>query len=272
MAMKKTIFFLILICLTGMAKADWPVGKKRLMITPSFSYFYTSRVFDSTGRIKASPNNDQFISKTLGIYGLAGLSRRLDLIFNIPISNITAKNIYVKESKTGVGDAMFGFAYHTPSNNLKSFFTMKALVILPVYSNVSAPYMGYGSKGARVAANYSFSPRKRSFAVIEGGYARYFDEKDGPNQYSLDLTYGKELANGFLLSFSYSHLSSVSDNKAFSTNLNINKDYMYGKISCAFGKKISRTITPYIQTFYTLYGRNAGQGFGGSVFVALKIP
>jgi hypothetical protein len=272
MVMKKTIFFLILICLTSMAKADWPVGKKRLMITPSFSYFYTSRVFDSTGRIKTSANGDQFISKTLGLYGLAGMSRRLDLIFNIPISNIIAKNIYVKESKTGIGDAMFGIAYHTPSNNLKSFFTMKALVILPVYSNVSAPYMGYGSKGARVAANYSFSPKKRSFAVIEGAYARYFDDKDGPNQYSLDLTYGKELSNGFLLSFSYNHLSSVSDNKSFSTNLNFNKDFMYGKISCAFGKKVSRTITPYIQTFYTLYGRNAGQGFGGSVFVALKIP
>lgn len=270
--MKKTILIIILISLAGMAKADWPVGKKRLMITPSFSYFYTGRVFDSTGKIRSSVNNDQFISKTLGLYGLAGMSRRLDFIFNVPISNITAKNIYVKESKTGIGDAMFGFAFHTPSNSLKSFFTMKALVILPVYSNVSAPYMGYGSKGARVAANYSFSPKKRTFAVIEGAYARYFDDKDGPNQYSLDLTYGKELSNGFLLSFSYNHLSSVSDNKAFSTNLNFNKDYMYGKISCALGKKVSRTITPYIQTFYTLYGRNAGQGFGGSVFVALKIP
>jgi hypothetical protein len=81
---------------------------------------------------------------------------------------------------------MFGFAYHTPSNNLKSFFTMKASAIIPVYSNVSAPYMGHGSKGATsCSANCSFSPRRRSFAAVEGGYARYFDEKDGPDQYSV---------------------------------------------------------------------------------------
>jgi hypothetical protein len=41
----------------------------------------------------------------------------------------------------------------------------------------------------------------------------------------------------------------VSDNKAFSTNLNINKDYMYGKISCALVKKLAEQLRHIFKPF-----------------------
>lgn len=266
------IILLLLSCFSNTARADWPVGKKRLNLTPSFTYYSTSRIYDADGKIKLSDNNGKFLSKTFALYGVAGLSRRVDLIFNVPISFVTASDIYQKERKTGVGDVTVGFAYHTPSKDLKSFFTTKALLILPVYSNVTTPYLGYGSKGIQLAANYSFNPKKKTYIVMEGTYARYFNEKDGPNQYGLNLNYGIELPKSQIVSFSFNHLTSSSADKTFSSNLNINKDFMFGKISGAYGKKISRTITPFVQLFYTIYGRNSGQGLGGTMFVSIKLP
>ncbi len=272
MAIKKLLTLLLLICFTNIVKADWPVGKKRMILTPSLTYFNSNRLFDSTGRIRSSANGDQFSYTTLGIYGVTGITRSLDFVFNVPISNFVTKNIYVKESKTGVGDVMFGLAYHTPSKDLKKFFTLKGMLIVPVYSNLRTPYMGYGSKGILLGANYSFSPKKGSFFIGEANYTRYFDDEDGPNQYALNLTYGKELNNGYMVSYAFNHISSVSDNKTFSTNLNINKDFMVGKVSAAIGKKISRNVTPYFQAFYLIYGRNSGQGFGITFMLNIKIP
>ncbi|MBY0481590.1 MAG: hypothetical protein K2Q21_09555 [Chitinophagaceae bacterium] len=270
--MKKTIILLILFCFSNFAKADWPVGKKRTNLTPSFTYYYTDRVFGADGKVRVSANGDKFTSKMLGLYGVSGLSRRVDLVYNIPISMITAQNIFEKNTKTGVGDVSVGLAYHTPSKDLKSFFTVKGQLIIPMYSNTSIPHLGYGSMGAQISANYSFSPKKGSYLVAEGAYSRYFGQIDGPNQYLFNLTYGKELSNALLISITYNNLISVSADKTFSTNLNANKDFTIGKLSGAIGKKISRTVTPYLQTYYTIYGRNSGLGFGFSFFVMIKIP
>ncbi len=270
--MKKSIILLLLFSLSNLAKADWPVGKKRTNLTPSFTYYYTNRIFGADGKVRASPNGDKFTSKTLNFYGVTGLSRRLDLIYNVPIAFITAQNIFVKNTKIGIADVWVGLAYHTPSQDLKSFFTVKGQLIIPMYSNTNIPHLGYGSLGAQIAANYSFSPKKGSYLVAEGVYTRYFAQQDGPNQYLLNLTYGKELASAMLITFTFNNLISVSADKTFSNNLNANKDFTIGKLSGAIGKKISRTVTPYFQTYYTIYGRNSGLGFGCSLFVSIKIP
>jgi len=127
--------------------------------------------------------------------------------------------------------------------------------MVPLYSNTHTPYLGYGSKGALLAANYSFSPHKSQFTVLEATLARYFDYSDGPTQYGFNWSYGFELPRYQSLTFGFNHLSSTSSNKLFSTDLNANKDFMFGRISGAFGKRITRTLTMFLTSSYSIYGK-----------------
>jgi hypothetical protein len=270
---KRNISLLILLCLvSSAANADWPIGKGRMILTPSYAYASASRMFDANGGIVAVPNSGKFTINTLSLYGAAGLSRKTDVIFNIPMASIASSSIFAKDKKSGVGDIFVGMAFHFPVKELTSYFTLKTAIILPVYSNVTMPYLGYASKGAFVGASYSFNVQKKAYAIVEGVYTRYFDDLEGPNQYNLNLIYGVELGGSNNLSFSFNHITSVSDNKTVSSNLIINKDFMYGSLSASFGKKISRTLLPTVKTFYSVYGRNAGQGLGVAAILSIKIP
>ena len=265
-------FLLILVCFSNMVKADWPVGKKRLVLSPSYNYSSTSSYFDQDGKVRNAVNGGQFTSKGFGLYGATGVSRRVDLFFSVPMSFINSSDIFSEQTKTGVGDVMVGASFHTPSENLKKYFTLKAQLIIPAYSNLTSPYLGYGSKGAQIAANYSFLPKKGNFAVFEGSVARYFDFADGPTQLGFNTSYGFELPKFQSITLAFNHLSSFSSNKIFSTNLNSNKDYMMGRLSGSYGRRISRTITPYIQLSYSVYGRNVGRGLSASVFCLVRLP
>ena len=78
-----------------------------------------------------------------------------------------------------------------------------------------------------------------------------------------------ELPKSTLLIFTLNHENSYSADKTFTANLNANKDFMFGSLAVAYGKKISRTLMPTVKAFYTIYGRNAGQGVGLSVGIEL---
>ncbi len=264
---------IIMIGATNIVKADWPIGKKRVNFSPTFSYSYTSRYFDSTGKVNANVNGGVYTTKTIGLYVATGLSRRVDIFVNVPYTFVTSSDYFSKTSKSGIGDITTGISYHTPSDDLKSYFTVKAQFIIPVYSNITTPYLGFGSKGAQIAANYSFLPKKGQFSVIEGSVARYFDEVDGPTQYGLGLSYGFQLPQFQSLTFVFNHITSISSNKLFSTNnFNSNKDFTVGRISASYGKRISRTVTPYLQASYPFYGRNVGQGISLSLFFSIRLP
>lgn len=271
---KKTLTALLILFIgaTNIVKADWPIGKKRVNFSPAFGYTSTPRYFDSTGKVRASANGGVYSTKTIGLYAATGLSRRVDIFVNVPFSYVTASDFYTKIGKSGIGDITAGISYHTPSDDLKSYFTLKAQFFIPVYSNLSTPYLGYGSKGAQIGVNYSFLPKKGQFTVIEGTIARYFDNVDGPTQLGFGISHGFQLPKFQSLTFVFNHLTSISSNKIFSSNLNSNKDFMVGRIAGSYGKRISRTITPYIQASYPFYGRNVGQGFSFSLFLSIRLP
>jgi hypothetical protein len=273
MAKQQTALLVIFILgCVNIVKADWPVGKRRFNLSPTYSFSSTPRYFDADGKVRASANGGSYVTHSVGIYGSTGLSRRLDFYFNVPASYVSSSDIYTKQTKIGVGDVIAGLAFHTPSEDLRSYFTVKAHVIVPMYSNIVSPYLGYGSKGVQFAANYSFLPRKGNFAIIEGTVTRYFDQVDGPTQYGAALSYGFQLPKFQSLTFTFNHMNSISSNKIFSSNLNSNKDFMVGRLSGSYGKRISRTVTPYVQASYPFYGRNVGQGISISVFFSVWLP
>ena len=266
-------FLLILFgCANMVAKADWPVGKKRLVLSPSYNYSSTASYFDQDGKVRNSENSGRYTTKGFGLYGATGVSRRVDLFFSVPMSTINSSDIFSEQTKTGIGDVVAGASFHTPSENLKNYFTLRAQLMIPAYSNLTSPYLGYGSRGAQLAANISFLPTKRNFAVVEGSIARYFDFADGPTQLGFNSSYGFQLPKFQSITLSFNHLSSFSSNKIFSTNLNSNKDYMIGRLSGSYGKRIGRTLTPYIQLSYSVYGKNVGRGLSASVFCLVRLP
>ncbi len=252
--------------------ADWPIGKHRTNLIPTYTYFRSAKYYDSTGKIISFNKGDRFVSNTFNIYLAHGISRRLDLIINIPFTSVSSSFSGLTLRKSGIADCFAGFAYHFPFKDLKSFITTKALFILAPYQNASEPYLGYGSKGYQLAVNYSFNPVPHTFLVTEAVYTRYIDNPTGPVQIGYNITGGTTFLNYNYITLNISGLTSQSPDKSFYTILIAIKDFNYGKISLAYGRKISRIATPYIQGFYTFYGKNTGVGLGLSAFIIFKLP
>lgn len=262
----------LLLCFTYQAKADWPVGKHRMILTPSYTYSQSTKFFNADRQVENSPFGGKFSSHTVGLYGVVGIGRKTDFVFNVPFATVTSQNILDKFTHAGVGDTYVGFSFHTPAKDLKKYFTVKVGAVIPMYSNTTEPYLGLGSKGFFIGSNYSFNVKKKTFAIIEGMFTRFFDQQDGPNKLNVNLIYGMELPKSNILIFTLNHENSYSADKTFTANLNANKDFMFGSAGVTYGKKISRTLMPTVKAFYTIYGRNAGQGVGISFGMAIKIP
>ena len=265
------IIFIVIFCCKS-SFADWPAGKKRTTLIATYTYFRSSKIYDSTGKLYSLGKGNFFVSNSINLYMVHGLARRLDLIANVPFSYITSSLNSVKTNKSGIGDCMIGLAYHIPFNFLKNYFTAKALYIFPAYQNTSQPYLGFGSHAYEFSLNYSFNPIKHTFCVIEGNYTHYFDDVTGPEQFGYALTAGTMFLDYNFLTAGLTGTKSESIDKTFNSNLLINKDFQYSKLSLAYGRKISRIATPYIQGFYTIHGKDAGKGYGVSLFVIFKLP
>ena len=262
--------FLFLFC--NQLLADWPVGKHRTTLIPTYTYFRSTKYYDSTGKIISFNSGDHFISNTFSFYLAHGVTRRLDFILNLPYTNVVSSSNGVTHTKSGFSDLQIGLAYHFPFKDYKHYITTKAILILPLYQNLAEPYLGFASKGFQIAANYSFNPLPQTYLVTEASYTRYFDQSTGPNQFGYAITCGTMFLDYNYVSANFSGIISSSSDKAFNSNLLINKDFSYGKLSLAYGRKFFRTVTPYIQGFYTIYGKNAGVGYGVSLFAIIKLP
>jgi protein XagA len=272
MILKRIIILLITICSVLPTKADWPVGKGRTSLILSYGFFYSSKYFDSTGKVAKFTPGDNFKSHTIGLTALHGITRRLDLSVSVPFIMQDLITNGKRETNSGIGDVTVGLALHFPSELYKRHLTVKAGFIVPAYENINTPYLGFASKGFQGAINYSFTPAPQSFAVIEGTYTRYIDYSDGPEQIAGSATFGKQLNKYSMVTFTFNHQISTSTNTGFNQNVLVNKNFNSGRVTMAYGRRLTRTITPFVQAFYTLYGTNMGIGFGGNLFFIVKLP
>ncbi len=269
---QKLVMILILLAISFASNADWPIGKGRSSVIGAYNYFYSSKYFDSKGKLATFGQGDQFQSHFFGLTMLHGISRRLDLSVNLPFIIQDLVSGGNSTTNSGLGDISIGLAYHFPSENFQKHFTIKANMIVPAYENTKTPFLGYASKGVQGALNYSFTPFKKSFCVLEGSYTQFLDTQDGPIQYRGSVTLGKSINKYSLITCNFAHLDSKSSNTGFNINPLATKNFYSGTITATYGRKITRTITPFIQTFYTLYGSNVGLGMGASFFIIVKIP
>ena len=116
--MNKQLAFLLMIIMLGFTlqvKADWPVGKHRWILTPSYTYSQSTKFFNADRQVENSPFNGKFSSHTMSLYGVVGIGRKTDLVFNVPFASVTSQNVLDKFTHAGVGDTYVGFNFHTPS-------------------------------------------------------------------------------------------------------------------------------------------------------------
>ncbi len=273
-------YFLYMICLGTMlfsvlhCYADFPMGKGRIALIGTYNYFYSNKYFDEKAKMIKYPPGDFFNSTSYGLTFMAGIGRKVDFNLSVPfvVQSITTSG--VKQTNSGLGDANVGLSFHFPSESLTKSFTLKTGLILPLYQNdtLATPYLGYANKGIQLGAAYAFSPFKDAYATLEFTYTRFVDAFEGPDQYRGSVTLSKMLTNYTTLTGNFSHQVSRSINTSFNQNVSINKNFEGGTISLSLTQRITRTITPSIQGFYTLYGKNMGLGMGASFFITVRIP
>jgi protein XagA len=275
MQKKKNYIILLMTCmLCGVipAFADYPIGKKRTAITGTFNYFYSSKYFNDQGKLISNNPGDYFQASSYSLNISHGLSRRVDMSVTIPFASQTLVNGNNSETKSGVTDINLGLSVHFPSVDYKRYFTIRGSVGIPGYQNNQTPYLGYASKSVMLGANYSFTPYKNGFAIVEFIYSRFLDAQDGPNQYRAVITMGKMYNKHTSVTASLSHQVSQSVNTAFNPNLQLNKNFNAATLNLSIGRKINRMITPTLQAYYTLLGKNAGLGMGANIFVTVRLP
>ncbi len=264
--------FTVMVLSIGEARADYPIGKRRTAITGTFNYFYSDKFFDANGKLTNNFPGDYFQSTFYSLNVMHGLGRRIDLTATLPFAKQTLVNGNNSETRAGITDINIGLSFHFPSEDYKRYFTLKTAVGVPAYQNNQTPYLGFASKAVMLGANYSFTPYKNGYAILEFMYTRFLDSQDGPNQYRGSLTIGKMYNKHTSVTASLAHLVSQSVNTAFNPNLQLNKNFNAATLNVSVGRKINRSITPTIQAYYTLLGRNAGLGLGVNFFVTVRLP
>lgn len=270
--MKKISAIIICSLWVIIARADWPIGKKRSIIIPTYTYFVSSGFYNSNYELEKFKTGEKFVSHLYGLFLGHGISRRLDAVVNMPYVVQSLNLGGVNQTNAGFGDMMVGLAYHFPNEELKRYFTIKAMAIIPAYQNNKVPYLGYGEQGVQLVANYSFNPSDYSFCILELIHNRYYSNPQGPNQFIYNATWGKSLNNVGFFTINMSHLNSYSADKTFTQNFSFNRDFMYGKVSVGLGRRVTRVLTANLQLFHTIYGRSAGFGGGGGLFLIARIP
>lgn len=261
------------------AFAGWPIGKYRNIVVPSFNYYTSKDVYNSSGKKVKPAGNSSFTSYAYGLYFGYGITRRLDLIVNVLAPNqesqfTTAAGTTYQQS-FGFGDLQAGLSYALVNFDYKSYFSVQVSGIAPLYKHEDLQLdLGYGVFGSEVKFMYTggFSGNflRGCYYNAEAGYRRYFD-KQGPNVIVYSALLGVPFDKRNQVSFEVGGQRSSSANKTFSQNLSTNRDFAFTKGAVNYGHTFSRRFSLFGNGFYTFMGRNAGVGYGGALQAVLKI-
>jgi hypothetical protein len=171
-----------------------------------------------------------------------------------------------------LGDVSVGIAKHFSSSDQHRHFTAKAVFMMPMYQKDSVVSLGYSSRAYSLEVNYSFAAGKAAFAIAQAAYTHFFDNPEGPKQYTYTATYGRKFNMFSLATISFMHQESVSSNTSFNPNLFANTSFTNGRLTLSYGRRITRTIMPMFQVSSVIYGKNAGGGFGLGVSFITRLP
>ncbi|MBV8389110.1 MAG: hypothetical protein JO080_04850 [Mucilaginibacter sp.] len=250
----------------------FPVRPHSLLISPSVSYFYANKAWDSVGHLSSFPNNGHFSSITYQLYAEYGLSRRFTLVAQLPYVTNTFEQANYKASASGLADLETGIRWYAFNIDYRFYFMVQGTVITPLYIN--NPSLGYGLTGGELKLIFSGSMKMLGtygYFSVENGFRQYIGST-GPFQDRYSGTFGLNLDKKFQnqISVSLGGFYSTSINKKFSYIQYANKDFSFNQVSLSYGHSFSREFSIFLTGGKFINGRNTGDGASGTVSLILR--
>ena len=264
------ISFMMLAPNSGHA-GGFPVRPKRLLLSPSFSYFYADRSWDSLRRKNQFANGGQFQSLGFSLYAEYGLSRRFTLIGLLPYVRNTYEDTNSKTVSSGLTDLEVGVRYYLANINYTYYFTIQGTYVTPLYTN---PSLGYREQGAELKLAFAGSGKvlgKNCYFTLENGVRQYFGS-EGPIQDRYNGSFGLTLDRKFRhqVSVSVGGFYSASSFTKFSPIQATNKNFAFNQASLTYGYTFNRRFSTFLTGGHFINGRNTGDGTTASIAFLYK--
>ncbi|MBS7566969.1 hypothetical protein KHS38_21370 [Mucilaginibacter sp. Bleaf8] len=256
------------------AYCGWPTRPRRLVVSPTLSFFHSTSDWDRNGNSIRRENNGSFNSTSFSLYSEYGLSRRFAVTASIPYINYSLKDaVYGTNSVSGLGDLEAGLKYYLANIAYKYYFTLQGTVILPLYS--SSKPLGYAQNGGELRLGFSGAGKLGSkfySLSLENGVRQYFGT-DGPIQDRYSASFGITLDRKFRdqLTLGASGLISASSIKAYTQNIYTTRDFSYTQVSLSYGHSFNTKTALFLSAGQFVTGRNTGIGTTGTVSLIFKL-
>ena len=250
----------------------FPLRPKTLLLSPSVSYFFANKEWDSLRVKKPFPNNGQFSSVTYSLFAEYGISRRWTLVALLPYTMNTFQQTGYKNSSNGLTDLETGLRYYLANIDYRFFFMLQGTVITPLYTN---PGLGYGLTGSELKLTFAGSGHlfgTSYFFSVENGVRRYFGST-GPDQDRYSGTFGLTLDKKFENQVSVAlggFYSTSSFTNFIQANPTVNKDFAFNQVSLSYGHSFSRSFSVFVNGGTFVNGRNTGDGSSVSLSLIIK--
>jgi hypothetical protein len=246
----------------------FPVRPHSLLLSPSVSYFYANKGWDSLRRLTPFPNGGHFSSISYQLYAEYGISRRFTFVASLPYVTNTYQQSGYKNTATGLTDLETGIRYYIANINYTYYFMVTGTAVTPLYTN---PNLGYGLSGAEL--KFSFAGRFGNYCTftVENGFRQYFGST-GPFQDRYNGTFGVTIDKDFKnqLAVSLGGVYSKSDFTKFAPNPAVDKNFAFNQVSLSYGHSFSREFSIFLTAGKFINGRNTGDGESGSVALIMR--
>ena len=272
----KFVFAVVVITALSQHKSyagGFPIRPGRLVLSPSVTYFFADKEWDSTGVKKPFPNNGKFSSISYSLYAEYGISRRFSAVATIPFIMNSYKANGESFPSSGLTDMETGLKYYLANINYIYYFALQGTAITPLYNNT---LLGYHEEGAELKLSFAGSGtlfNRNYYFNIDNAVRQYFGN-DGPIQYRYNGTFGLSLDQKFenQLSASIGGFYSVSNDKQFVVvNPTIARDFSFTQVSLTYGHAFSKEMTVLLTGGQFIAGRNTGDGTSVTISFAFRL-
>jgi len=274
LALLLTFLVIILLFSTRQVQAGGrPVGKHRLFVIATSSYFFNDQYWDENGQTKSYDNNGKYSTFSLSLSAEYGFSRRVSLLVSLPYTINFFKNTVNSTTVGSLGDASVGMSYYIANIAYRTYFSVQTNFLFPVYHNTDSLNHGYGDVGANVQflASGDFKIGEKQFAFSGTvGASQYFGPL-APLQLSFSGTLGFTVSKKNQVSLTETTASSYSPSKAFDPTSPVPaKDFTYSELTVTVAHNISRNKSYFLSGTRFLIGKNTGIGNTLSLGYAYK--
>lgn len=259
----------------------FPVRPGRFVLSPSVSYFFANKQFDSTSHRTAFKDNGRFHSISYALYAEYGISRKFTISALVPYSINYFKTNSIPNAITtsGLQDIEIGIKYYLANINYKYYFSIKATGIIPTYKN--NPGLGYSQYGSELKLAFAGSGHlfgRQSYFVAENAVREYFGgESIFQDRYN--LTYGLTLDKNFHEQVSVSvggfyatsGNSFINPNPIISANPSTGKNFAFNQVSVSYGHAFAKNLSLSLTGGTFITGRNTAAGTSLSASLNYRI-